>query len=482
MSAEVGRSERTALSIRAASQDAGDEVALVAGGEEWSFTELADRVARFAENDAVDADAEGERPRTVALWGRRCVPSLLRLYRLLDRGDTVTLLHPRWSVELAHRAISRARVEIVYDDDASRRIEAGSGPPEIARPDHGGFILFTSGTTGEPKGVLLSRRALLASADASARRLGWRSGDRWLLRLPIAHVGGLSIVTRCLAARSTVVLDSSPSFEPAAFVENVARTDTTLVSLVPTMLYRLVEAGLRAPSSVRLALIGGAPATPELLGRAADLGWPTAPTYGMTEACSQIATAGPADWGRPIEHVGRELDGMEARVVDPESGEEIEDGRAGLVQIRGAALFQGYLGEERRERGQWFSTGDWGRRNVDGNLRILARRTDMILSGGENVAPTQVEAALVAHPDIEDACVVGIEDPEWGQRVTALVVARRSARVPADETVEAFLRPRLSRFELPRRLVWVEALPTAPSGKIDRRAAVNRMVETERGP
>ena len=472
-----------ALSLRVASAEAAGRVALVTDEREWTFAELGAAARGLSDAPTVDG------PRRVVLWGRRTVSSLLRLDALLDRGDVITLLHPDWSTQAARRAAARVRASFEFDGERVRPVTTASSAVPDSPPDGSrlgadvdwvrGVVLFTSGTTGRPKGVVLSHRALLAAAQASARRLGWQPDDRWLLRLPIAHVGGLSIVTRCLAARSTVVLDSSPTFEPEDFVERLTRTRTTLVSLVPTMLHRLVEAGLAAPQSVRLALIGGAASRVELLERAAQLGWPTATTYGMTEACSQIATAAQEEWGRAVDHVGRELDGLEVRLVaDGSTSDSAADpevitdaGEAGRLQIRGPSLFDGYLGEARRDPEAWFSTGDWAKRGEDGNLRILARRSDLIVSGGENVAPARVEEVLAGHPAIEDACVVGIEDPEWGQRVAALLVQRAGRPRPSDASLASFLRSRLTRYEVPRRIVWVEELPTKASGKLDRRAA-----------
>lgn len=487
-----------ALSLSRAVADAANDVALVTDQREWTFADVLSAARRQAASDGPAEPSETPSGRRAALWGRRTLPSLLRLYSLLDRGDVVTMLHPSWAREAAWEAVRRSRSSVVYDDDSVEKIGDDLQDPGrvVAEPVSAarnasmhapssdqdwvrGLVLFTSGTTGRPKGVVLSLQALVAAAEASGQRLGWQAGDRWLLRLPIAHVGGLSIVTRCLAARATVVLDSSMSFEPRDFVERVERTATTLVSLVPTMLHRLVESRLRAPDSVRLALIGGAAARPELLGRAADLGWPTATTYGMTEACSQIATSDRQHWGRAVDHVGRELAGLELRLVD-DSDEVVPEGEAGLLQIRGPSLFDGYLGESRRDPARWFRTGDWAQRDRQGHLRVLARRTDMIVTGGENVAPTRVESALIRHPDIDDACVVGLDDAEWGQRVAALLVPRRSGEHPPDASIQDFLRETLSNFELPRRLVWAEAVPTMPSGKIDRQAVIRRL-EADRG-
>src|SRR5205807_1709787 len=214
----------------------------------------------------------------------------------------------------------------------------------------------------------------------------------------------------------------------------------TLVSLVPTMLSRLLDAGLRAPPSLRWALLGGGPIAPALLERAHAAGVPVAPTYGMTEACSQIATHG---WPLP--------------------GVEIAVAGDGEVLVRGPNVAAGCLGAD-----GWLHSGDLGALDDRGRLAITGRKADTIVTGGENVAPTEVEAVLLEHPAVAEAAVHGRADPEWGEAVVATVVLRAGLRVEPDE-LRAFCGARLARFKVPKSVTFAGRLPRTESGKLLRR-------------
>lgn len=312
-------------------------------------------------------------------------------------------------------------------------------------------VLFTSGSTGQRKGVLLDRAALEASAAASAAVLGWRDDDRWLICLSLATVGGLSIVTRSLrAGRPAVLADSGDRFDPAAVIRQIERDRVTLISLVPTMLVRLLDQGWRPPAHLRAVLLGGARTDPALLARARGAAVPVHTTYGMTETASHVAID------------GRALPGIELAI------------RGGLVAVRGAVLFRGYLPPHdrlpARDADGWFVTADRGALGPDGTLTLLGRADGAILSGGANVDPAAVEAALTSIPGIDSACAFGLPDPDYGERVAAAVVVQED--LPAD--LEAALRRRLAPHELPRSIAIVADIPTGPGGKVDRAETARR--------
>jgi O-succinylbenzoic acid--CoA ligase len=311
-------------------------------------------------------------------------------------------------------------------------------------------VLFTSGSTGQKKGVLLERAALAASAAASAAALGLDGDDRWLLCLSLATIGGLSIVTRSRYAGCRAVLaDGGDRFDPLALIAQVERDRITLVSLVPTMLTRLLDAGWRPPPHLRAVLLGGAPAPAALLARARHL--PIRTTYGMTETASHVAID------------GRVLPGVEVAVRD-----------GGRIAVRGPVLFRGYLpphdDRPARDPDGWFVTADRGAFTPDGMLAVLGRADGAIISGGANVDPAAVEAALTAIPGIDAACAFGVPDPEWGERVAAAVVA--TSPLPAD--LAGALRARLAPHELPRRIAVLGELALGPGGKVDRAETARR--------
>lgn len=439
------------LSVLDAAAEAPGRNALVVRGERLRFAELAERVEEAmrvieARGDAADDDLPAVMVATPTL------ESLIELYALIELRVPVHLLHP--SLSDAERDARRGRIS---------RIPT-TGMPADERPL---AVVYTSGTSGEPKGVVLSRRAFVASARASEANLGWRDDDRWLLRIPVAHIGGLSTVTRCLLARRCVVLAD----DVLPLAEQMERDRVTLVSLVPTLLRRLLDetSDREVPPSLRAILLGGAHAPPDLLTEAADRGWPVLTTYGLTETCSQVTTQRPGTVNRGELGSGPPLAGVDLRVVD------------GAIQVRGSMLFSRYFpGPEAMPflDDGFFVTGDRGRIDEAGNLHVIGRLDDLIVSGGENVDPLEVEAALRACTGVADACVFGIPDREWGERVAAAVVASGVGGWRAADRLSEQLRARLAPFKLPRAWFFVEDLPRTPSGKPDRRAVARRFAGT----
>ncbi len=447
------------FSVLQAAADEPERVALVLDGREISFAELAARVL-----GAIDwfgrQGVGAERAAPVAVVGETTAEVLITLHALFEIGVPVALVHPRSPEDDRRRWLGEIGADVLLDPSTADF--QGSSPDVPARvvPDDERpmVIARTSGSSGRPKGVVLSRRAFASAAAASARNLDWRDDDRWLLSLPVAHVGGLSILTRCLAARRAVVVRSLPRFDAESVAEVIERDRVTLLSLVPTMLRRLLELeGFALPEHLRAVLLGGAAAPPALLERAADRGWPVLTTYGLTEACSQVATQRYGTVNQGELGCGEPVDGMGVRIND------------GVVEIRGRNLMSGYLpaGDvpPRDEEG-WLTTGDLGRLDEAGRLHLLGRRDDVIVTGGENVHPVEVEAVLEDHPGITAACVFGVDDADWGQAVAAAVVA---GSPPEDGELLRHLRGRLASHQVPRRIAYVERLPKTDMGKVDRR-------------
>lgn len=335
-------------------------------------------------------------------------------------------------------------------------------------------IVFTSGTTGHPKGVILTYQNHLISAMASAFRLGMLPEDRWLACMPLYHVGGLSIILRSCLYGTTVVLHQG--FEAEVINQMLDTHQITLISLVPTMLYRLLETreDRPFPSSLRCVLLGGAMAPLTLLQRSIALGIPVATTYGLTETASQIATASPMEVRGKVGSVGKPLMFSQIRIVG-DQGQEQPPETIGEIVVRGPTVMQGYYKQPEATaavlcHGELY-TGDMGYMDKDGDLWVVQRRSDLIVTGGENVYPTEVETVLLAHPAVKSACVVGIEDEEWGQRVAAAVVLEENA-VLGEQELMAFCKDQLAAYKRPRLLRFVETLPQTASGKVIREGVV----------
>jgi O-succinylbenzoic acid--CoA ligase len=334
-------------------------------------------------------------------------------------------------------------------------------------------VIFTSGTSAAPKGVCLTHGNLQASALAAALHLELRRDDWWLACLPLFHIGGLSILIRNVLLGSRVWVHGR--FDPER-VSTAIDEGITHLSLVPTMLGRLldVRAGRPAPSSLRGILLGGAAAAPALLGRARELGFPVLPSYGLTEACSQVATCAPGDAGtacHQIGAVGRSLFGTEIRIADAR-GRALPPGREGEILVRGPTVMAGYLhdagGTSRALRDGWLHTGDVGVLDAAGRLRVLDRRADLIVSGGENVSPAEVEAVLREHGDVAEVGVAGLPDPDLGTKVAAWIVLRPGAR-NGREDLRRFCRRHLAGYKVPKEIRFTAELPRNSSGKLLRR-------------
>jgi len=309
------------------------------------------------------------------------------------------------------------------------------------------LTVATSGTTGAPKQVCLAREALIASANAGLARLG--GPGQWLLALSPERVGGLQVLVRSLLADQPPVIVADHSGWPAAV--STMGAERRYTALVPTALHRLLQAGQAGPlRELDAVLVGGAAADPALLGRARSAGVRVVPTYGMTETCGGCVYA-----GVPLDGVAVAID----------AGQRI--------RLRGPVLFDGYLDRPDLTaevmRDGWLLTRDGGRLDDDGRLHVFGRLDDVVVSGGVNVAVSAVERRLREHPAVREAAVVGVDDPEWGSRVVAVVAAaaEEGCRLPGLAEMRDFVSAELPRAWAPRDLVVVPELPMLASGKVD---------------
>jgi O-succinylbenzoic acid--CoA ligase len=395
--------------------------------------------------------------------------------------------------EALARALGIARLELAIASSREPQLERGSNwgqarivvkQQSVPDPDCALLWLFTSGTSGAAKAAELSQRALRASAEGHARSIGLRAGERWLACMPMFHVGGLMVLVRCALAGASAELHDR--FDEAEVARALASGRIALVSLVPAMLARLLDAwGERPPpAALRCILLGGAAAPAALLARAHALGFPVAPTYGLTEAASQVATRAPCERREPLGARLRALPGTELRVCDA-SGAALPAGAEGEICVRGPTLMTRYVAEPeataRALRGGWLHTGDVGRLDDEGGLEVLDRRTDLIISGGENVYPARVESVLLEHAAVLDVGVVGRADERFGARPVAFVVLRPGARAN-DAELRAHCSGRLARFETPDAFHVVDALPRNSSGKLLRRELRERGASIPRRP
>jgi o-succinylbenzoate---CoA ligase len=462
--------------IRAGAERHPETLALTFGSRRWTYRELDTEVGRHVAALASRGLRAGER---VALLASNH-PSVVHLFFALGRlGAVLAPLNARLTraelrplVEdvaprltlaldaLAERLPGAERLESLADGEPSPICE----PLEVSSPR---VVLFTSGTTGQPKGAVLTEGGFRASARCSEGNLGRHRAPRWLGTLPLFHVGGLAMLARTAYDGGCLVLHER--FDPEAINHSLDTEGVTHASFVATSLERLLEAreDRPVPPSFRLALIGGGPVPAPLLARARAAGILALQTYGLTEACSQVATE------RPDEADGRTagppLPGLEVRIVGPE-GQVLGPGREGDIEVRGPTVMAGYHGrpEATREvlRDGWLRTKDVGLLDARGRLTVLSRRTDLIVRGGENIYPAELEAVLAAHPAVREVAVVGIPDARWGEVPVAFVVPRDGQPLP--EALDAWCRASLAGFKVPARFIPLDALPRNAMGKVER--------------
>lgn len=456
-----------------------ERTGLIADGHTWTYTALNARANAAANGMRAIGIQEGSHIGVLLPTGADYVTLVHAAQKI---GAVLVLVNMRLTVAemdaqlriaacptVFCNGVTRAVVEALQVPTLTRtmdellRSDSAEPPPPDITLDDPCAIVFTSGTTGTPKGAMLTFRNFSASAAASAERLGTLPEDRWLCVLPLYHVGGISILYRaCLYG---ICVDLVSRFDAERVAERLHTEPITLVSLVPTMLFRLLEQGFTAPSHLRLVLVGGAATTPQLLERARSANIPIATTYGMSEATSQIATALPATALHKPGTVGSALPFVQVRVVR-EDGSDATPDETGEILVRGEIVMQGYFGNAEATAktlyGGWLHTGDIGRFDAEGDLFVLERRTDLIISGGENVYPAEVEALLLSHPQVTQALVVGVPDAEWGQVVGALIVAEGDLN---EEQIREFCEDKLARYKQPRRVRFVDSLPLTPNGK-----------------
>lgn len=415
------------LGIRARAALTPERIALVAEGRATSFRELAAEAAAYSTQDSLAIVCE---PNSRALF--------VKLVALLDAERPFALLHPKLTARERDQQVAHLHAHPAL-------------PADLAA------VLFTSGSSGEPKAACLARAAFVASAHATAAHLGEDALSRWLLALPLCHVGGLSVLTRALVLGTTVVLEER--FDPHVALAH----ELTGASLVPTLLRRLLRETSGSLARLGTVVIGGAAASAALLDEARARNMRALCTYGMTETCAQVALEPLADAALPgaARSSGTALGAASLEIVDA-CGTPLPAGSVGSIRISGPSLFSGYLGHEAPALP--FDTGDLGWLSHDGRLHVESRRTDLILSGGENVYPLEVERALLATELLDDALVFGVAHDEWGQEVRALLVGDPERLHALASAVQ------LAAHKRPKHVAFVAQLPTLPSGKVDRRA------------
>ena len=468
----------------------------------WTFATLEQQVIHLARQLAAIGVRSGSR---VALLAANGLPYVTCVHALTRLGAILVPLNTRLTLDELCWQIQDVRATMFVSDASSapRSIEIQQVLPHLshatltASPDNAAVfledidalavplqplidlnatqsIMYTSGTTGYPKGVLITYGMHWWNALGSALNLGHQSDDCWLACMPFFHIGGLSILIRSVIYGISIIVQER--FDPAAVNRAICEQRVTIISVVATMLQRMLadlDAGqpdARYPATLRCVLLGGGPAPRHLLEDCARQDIPVAQTYGLTEACSQAVTLSPADSLRKIGSAGRPLLPVQLRIMN-ENRPALPD-EPGTIYLKGPTITPGYADRPEATRSAfrdgWFSTGDIGSLDADGYLYVLDRRSDLIISGGENIYPAEIESVLNGYPAVEEAGVCGQDDLQWGQVPIAFVRLRPGSTVDADTLLD-YARQHLAHYKIPHAIYFVDALPRNSGGKLLRR-------------
>ena len=412
-----------------------DRVAVEAPGESVTYRELLLRAVRAAGSLHMRGVRRGE---PVALLLEPGLPFVEALHGCLLLGAPAVPIDPR----LAKRERDAVLREIEVRVERPMRGETGVFQlPDAPEREQVALVMHTSGTTGKPKPVAITYGNIRANARGLAQAMRLTGDERWLSPLPLAHVGGLMVVLRSTLMATTAVL-SPPPFDERETAAQLRDGGITIVSLVPTQLQRLLDVGATPGPALRRVLLGGGPMPRTLLERARAAGFPVCPSYGLTQACSTVTVAEPGD----VESAGRPLPGVGVAITG--EGEIVVSG--GTVNALGS-----------------LRTGDLGHIDAQGRLVVTGRKGDVMISGGENVAPVEVEAVLAEHPDVAEAAVFARPHALWGDAITALVVPREGAEL-AQGALRAHCLERLAPFKVPKAFELVDELPRTETGKVRR--------------
>ncbi|MDQ0160936.1 o-succinylbenzoate--CoA ligase [Aeribacillus alveayuensis] len=467
-----------------------DRIAITYGNEQITFSKLDEMVMRRARQLAAIGVRQND---YVGLLMRNSLEMVLNIHALLYLGAIIVFFNTRLTEKELIWQIHDSKVKWTICDDELQGFIKGQtktinttelcsmkeSETEIVTTfslQHVATVMYTSGTTGKPKGVQQTYGNHWWSAVGSMLNLGLRENDSWLLAVPLFHISGLSILFRSVIYGIRVILHRS--FNANRMNEAIKKQNATIASVVSTMLQQMIEelGEERYPCTFRCMLLGGGPAPKPLLEACQAKEIPVFQTYGMTETASQVVTLAPEYCFSKLGSAGKPLFPVEIKIVQNEK--TCRPYEEGEIVIKGPNVTIGYLNRSdstsKSIRNGWFYTGDIGYLDGDGFLYVLDRRSDLIVSGGENIYPAEVEAVLLSHPNILDAGVIGKKDEKWGQVPFAFIVCSQNI---SERELVAFCEERLAKYKVPKGFKMVKELPRNASKKLLRRKLKEKLDE-----
>ncbi len=436
--------------------------------ETLSFNEFASRVKNYSDN----LNSLGlENAATVGVAGKNSIDYIAVVFALWERGITPVLFNSRWTKEeivltAKHYSI---RQFINVENSEISLIDfdfSGNGKAYNAPNGDTAVIIFTSGSTGLPKGVEITFDNLFNNFSKVKSLAKINENDSWIASLPFYHIGGFAIVTRALLGNNLICVPESLSVEH--ITETSEKFHPNLISLVSTTLRRLMETAPHIFNHCKAVFVGGGPVDNSLTENSLSKGIPIYKVYGSTETSSMIAAASYNDLRLNLSPAGKALCGVEIKIFDDDKNPLPPD-TPGLIGVKSDTVAKGYYLNEKmwedKFAGDYFLTGDYGKLDIKGNLYIEMRREDLIVTGGENVNPHEVEAAIKTLQNVSDAYVFGVDDDKWGEMVCALIETNKNLDLAL---LKNKLKEKLAGYKIPKRVAFISELPKNEMGKIDK--------------
>jgi O-succinylbenzoic acid--CoA ligase len=332
-------------------------------------------------------------------------------------------------------------------------------------PNDSAVIIHTSGSSGKPKGVEITNSNLYQSFLSETESFNFTSDDRFLATLPFYHIGGFAIINRALLSGGTLIIPKS--LKQNDIVKSMKNYDTTVVSLVPTMIKRMIESGIKPNSNLRTLFLGGGPSSDELIASAFQNNWPIVKVYGSSETTAMVTACFGDELKQNPASAGRALSNVEIKILD-ESRIVQNKNIVGEIAIKSPKSAKGYINNSKQWKAKihegFYLTGDYGFIDSENRLFVVSRRTDLIVSGGENINPHEVEIVLLKHSQIEDAILFAKEDNEWGEIPVAAIVLAEESKLNESQ-INAYLKENIASYKIPKKYYFLKELPKTDLGK-----------------
>ncbi len=401
----------------------------------------------------------------ISLWKINAIPVVLNA-RLTESGLDEQIKFAKCKNVIVDPEIDLVETNILHLPDVLNESESFSSP--ILEEDTA-LIIFTSGSSGKPKAVAHSFQSLFQSAVISNQILEQSNESKWLASLPFYHIGGFSILTRSLLFGCSIIIPDS--LKTASIAESIQKFSPTHCSLVPTQLKRLIESGIKPNKELIKVLIGGGVITKNQTEEALRNNWQIIKVYGSTETASLISAIDTIEIKMKLDSVGKVFNPNRIKIIG-KNGSSCPTKQTGEIVIQSPALFKEYLYNVNETQKKlidgWYYTEDIGWLDNDGYLFLETRRTDLIISGGENINPNEIEELLLAHPEISDAIVFALKDEEWGQIPAAVIVKKNNLPSLNEDQIIIYLKKFLASYKIPNKIFFENSIPRNELGKIDR--------------